>query len=714
MRASRQKDFGGNVELEAGNYGELKGKGAINIPLGDVVAARFAGVILQRDGYTDNLFTGNDIDDRDQWAARGALRFRPGDDTDLTLTVNHYEEDSHRSRVTKQMCHRDPGGAYGCLPDALAFETGNMRGTLGGNLGEFGPLLLDLADGAVNNSFFGAPIPPQLISTGTDVNMGSIVPADLHQTYAEFDPIYEADETIATLEFSHDFGSMTLTAIGGYQETSFLSQTDYNWSVAGTPYNGPALAALTAAFGGVPISEIDAATLLGSLNGNIRDVGTTSRNYDQSDQEAEQWSAELRLASEFDGPLNFQVGAFYLDTDDATNYYVVTSELDYWAQVTRPYSQFGVNSAPPYYINATASASLESSALFGEIYWDMTDSFKWTLGLRYTRDEKGIKDRQMLFSVPVATPATSTAFNEFRVDDTTFEEFTGRFGFDIKPGWFDDSTLYAFYSRGYKAGGFNPPLDRSLPQFAGTPEVYEPEFIDAFEVGTKNILAGGRVQANLTAFYYKYDALQVSKIVARTSVNENVNAQIYGFEGEFVFNPVDDFLIDFNFAYLNTEIEDFTSIDPRDPSNGDPNWTTLKDISDGSNCILASAAVPTARQFGLVLPAALGGPFGFCGRARRERLPGAGRHRRRPRRQSVAVRAGVVVQGRRAVHVRHRQPEPDGACRLLLARRFLRTHLQPADRSHRVVGGRERTDRTRFGRRRLVSARLRQQPDGRR
>ena len=56
--------------------------------------------------------------------------------------------------------------------------------------------------------------------------------------------------------------------------------------------------------------------------------------------------------------MNFQVGLFYLDTDDNTNYYVVTSELDYWAQVTAPFTPF-LNSAPPYYINATPSASLE-------------------------------------------------------------------------------------------------------------------------------------------------------------------------------------------------------------------------------------------------------------------------------------------------------------------------------------------------------------------
>ena len=607
------KEFEGAVELDAGNYSSLKAKGAVNLPLGDSFAMRFAGYGFQRDGYSDNLFTGNDIDDRDQYAARGALRFMPSEATDLTLTVNYYKEDSHRSRVTKQMCHRDPLGAYGCLPDRLGFEGGNMRGTLGGNLGEFGPLLLDVADGVVDGLFGGvAPLPPALINFGTDVNQGAIVPSDLRQTYAEFDPIYEADETIATLEFSHDFGPLTLTSVTGYQETSYFTQTDYNWTVAPIAYNGPAAAALTAAFGGVPISEIDDA-LLGSLAGSIRNVGAFSRNYDQSDQDADQWSQELRLSSEYDGPINFQLGVFYFETDDSTNYYVVTSELDYWAQVTRPYAAFGVNSAPPYYINETALAGLKSSALFGELYWDMTETFKWTAGLRFTRDEKEIIDRQMLFSNPVLDPPTSTQFNQPRRDDTTFEEFTGRFGFDWKPGWFDDSTLYAFYSRGYKAGGFNPPLDRSLPQFAGTPEVFEPEFIDAFEVGSKNVFAGGRVLANFTAFYYDYQGLQVSKIVARTSVNENVDANIYGLEGEFVFSPVDDLLIDANVSYLKTEIQDFTSIDPRDPSDGDPNWTTIKDISDGSNCVLATAQVETARSVGLLMPAALGGPFGFCG-----------------------------------------------------------------------------------------------------
>ncbi len=577
-------EFGGDIEVGAGNYGEIKGKGALNVPMGEIMSMRLAGLYYQRDGYTDNIFTGNDIDGRDQWAARAGFRIKPSDDTDINLTVNHYKEDSSRMRAGKQLCHRDPTGAYGCLPDRLAFEAGNLRGTLGGTLGELLPLVVPGAAAVA------------LIAPGTDMNAGAVVPNDYRKVSAEFDPTYEADETIATLEFFHDFGSITLTSVTGYQETTLVSRADYNW-VAGTlDYNGGGMPIL---FGGsIPLSQIDLNDLSGSLGGNSIGRFTASTGYDQSDQKADQWSQEFRIASEFDGPVNFQLGVFYFESDDDTNYSIATTELDYAAGF--------LGSQPPLYNNATPLAGLKSTAVFGELYWDMSESWRWTAGLRYTKDDKEIRDRQLLLSVDIGEPLPG-----FREDETTFEEFTGRFGFDWKPGWFDDSTVYAFYSRGYKAGGFNPPLDRTNPAFVGTPEVYEPEFVDSFEIGSKNLFANGRVQANLGAFYYDYQGLQVSKIVARTSVNENVDARIYGFEGEFVFQPTDALAIDLSLSYLNTSIEDFSSINPRDPSNGDPNFTVVKDVSTAANYVIPTAAIPTARAAGCLLPAALGGPFGL-------------------------------------------------------------------------------------------------------
>ena len=87
----------------------------------------------------------------------------------------------------------------------------------------------------------------------------------------------------------------------------------------------------------------------------------------------------------------------------------------------------------------------------------------------------------------------------------------------------NDHLVYASYSRGYKSGGINPPLS-----LAGlVPESFEPEFVDAFEVGYKNTF-GNAFTLNLTGFYYKYGGLQISRIVQRTSVNDNIDATIYG------------------------------------------------------------------------------------------------------------------------------------------------------------------------------------------
>lgn len=576
------EEWQADMEVQAGNFSELKGKGALNVPIAEAFAMRFAAIAYERDGFTENLYTGNEIDGRDQWAARGSFRLAPGENTDITLTVNHYEEDSSRARVTKQMCHRDPAGAYGCLPDRLAFEVVNGRGTLGGVLAELVPFLQQLQGVAL----------PELVTLGTDLNSSFTNPQDLRKVSAEFDPTYQADETIATLELIHDFGGITLTSVTGYQETEFVGRTDYNWNSPVGPYNGPALALFP---NGIPLSEFDDA-YQGFRAGSIIAFSDRSIGIDESNQHAEQWSQEIRLASDFDTPLNFQIGALYFDSENAEDYLIATTELDYAAAV--------LGSQPPFYANSTPLASLESTAIFGELYWDMTDRFKWTAGLRWTRDEKGIKDRTMLLDVPIGTPLPG-----FRVDETTFEEFTGRFGFDFKPGWGDDATLYAFYSRGYKAGGFNPPFQDD-PAFTGTAQVYDPEFLNAFEIGSKNVFAGGRVQANLSAFFYQYDGLQVSKIVARTSVNENVDADIYGLEGEFVLSPIDGLLFDLNLAYLKTEIGDFSSVDPRDPSNGDPAWSVVKDAINGSNYVVPTAQLPNAIAAQLVLPLALGGPFG--------------------------------------------------------------------------------------------------------
>ena len=71
----------------------------------------------------------------------------------------------------------------------------------------------------------------------------------------------------------------------------------------------------------------------------------------------------------------------------------------------------------------------------------------------------------------------------------------------------------------------------------------------------KNVLNDNTLIANFSAFYYDYQGLQVSKIIARTSVNENIDAEMTGFEAELAWSPsqVPGLKIDAQFSLLDTE-----------------------------------------------------------------------------------------------------------------------------------------------------------------
>jgi hypothetical protein len=85
-------------------------------------------------------------------------------------------------------------------------------------------------------------------------------------------------------------------------------------------------------------------------------------------------------------------------------------------------------------------------------------------------------------------------------------------------------------------------------------------------------------------FYYDYGDLQIGKIVNRTSLNENTDADIYGFEGEFLFAPTENWLINATVAWLDTELGDTETVDPRDPVQGNPDVSLIKDPITTANC----------------------------------------------------------------------------------------------------------------------------------
>ncbi|MEG8023942.1 TonB-dependent receptor [Sphingomonas aurantiaca] len=80
-------------------------------------------------------------------------------------------------------------------------------------------------------------------------------------------------------------------------------------------------------------------------------------------------------------------------------------------------------------------------------------------------------------------------------------------------------------------------------------------------------MAAARLRLNLTGFYYQYKNLQLSRIVARTSVNDNVNADIYGVEAEAIMSPIPAFVVNMNASYLHSKVSsDKFLVNPRDVS----------------------------------------------------------------------------------------------------------------------------------------------------
>jgi len=89
------QELDGYVRATVGDYSQTDIEGAIGGGLSETVSARFAFTKEKRDGYGENLFTGNYVDDRDAYAVRGGLLFEPNQDLTIYLTAEHFEEDDN-------------------------------------------------------------------------------------------------------------------------------------------------------------------------------------------------------------------------------------------------------------------------------------------------------------------------------------------------------------------------------------------------------------------------------------------------------------------------------------------------------------------------------------------------------------------------------------------------------------------------------------------
>ncbi|HTO40835.1 MAG TPA: TonB-dependent receptor, partial [Rhizomicrobium sp.] len=363
------------------------------------------------------------------------------------------------------------------------------------------------------------------------------------------------------------------------------------------------------------------------------------------------WQAnqEFRLASSFSGPFNFSVGGNYMHYETVEDYYVFINSMTAFSWIfsgqgagdrTRgPWvpnvsdgseclGRFGglkyndpahgggeptVNQC--VYIDPNPIESLDgnghnyfrsnnpyvlnSYAAFGEGYFDVTPDLKLTGGLRWTQDQKHFT------LVPSQLLSNGWGYPSNGVVDQQWDAITGRAAVNWTPklNFTDQTLVFGSFAHGYKAGGANPP-GPVLPTFSEAdanpihPLTFKPEYIDAFELGTKNTLFDGALTLNLSAFYYDYTGYQISEIVDRTAINLNFNAKIKGAEFEAVWEPVPGLRFNASGGYQDARAnKGENAVDLMDRTAGNTDWMVVRPFpTQASNCILPVSVVTTLLQ----------------------------------------------------------------------------------------------------------------------
>ncbi len=216
-------------------------------------------------------------------------------------------------------------------------------------------------------------------------------------------------------------------------------------------------------------------------------------NVNEEIDTSHQFSQELRVASKGEGRLNWVFGAFY---SDLTSHYIAINEAPNTAAISvggAPANPRGIlfDSDNPYHIS--------QYAIFGEASYRITDTVKFTAGVRYF-------DYNTLATFHENGLGTSTGNAQFTTNTVKVaaDGFNPRFNLAWLPN--HDLTVYATAAKGFRPGGANFPAP---VQFCGQqPYSYGPDSVWNYEGGEKARLFGGDVTVNSDFYYIQWNGVQ--------------------------------------------------------------------------------------------------------------------------------------------------------------------------------------------------------------
>jgi iron complex outermembrane receptor protein len=252
----------------------------------------------------------------------------------------------------------------------------------------------------------------------------------------------------------------------------------------------------------------------------------------------EQESHELRLTYDPSGNLSFVGGLFFWE-----NSYTATSNS--WVGFPQPGSIFD--------IYQFTEQETESTAVFFEADYALTDALTLTLGGRYTEDEKSTRQEGNVETISAGF--TSNPNEEW-------SETTPRVG--ARYAFSDDLMAFFTYSKGYRSGGFNGRVNN----LEEARDAYDPETVDNYELGIKSEWFDNRLRVNANLFFMDYQDKQEELQLPdeggtgqKTIVTNAASATIQGIEVDVQAFITENLSLRGNIGYLDTGYDGFGFVD---------------------------------------------------------------------------------------------------------------------------------------------------------
>ncbi len=233
----------------------------------------------------------------------------------------------------------------------------------------------------------------------------------------------------------------------------------------------------------------------------------------------------------------------------------IGNKVDYVAGIYYETNAFTQNNTvlltPTSRTLAVLTQDAESYAGYAILSYHMRDALTLSFGGRYSYDEKKyyIKGSAFVNGMLIAPSSFEGNFSD------NWSEFTPRVTAEYRVA--SEFKAYASYSRGYKAGGYNS--RGTVPENVGP---YDPETVDAYEIGAKSDLFDRRLRLNAAVFRNDFSDLQasVTKLGAlrAEAITTNIAAaRTYGLEIDATLRATQDLTLTGGFAYLHARYTDF-------------------------------------------------------------------------------------------------------------------------------------------------------------